>query len=90
MMEPMQVAKQTVEFYKTSFTNSFNAMVMLQEQAQKMFDVQLQNLPGLPDEGKKVIKEWIGTYNKGCQEFKKAVDDGFQKVESYFSEAEKS
>lgn len=90
MMDPMAVAKQTVEFYKTSFNNSFNAMMLLQEQAQKMFDMQLGQLPGLPDEAKSTIKQWIDTYNKGCQQFKATVDEGFKQVDSYFSAAEKS
>jgi len=88
-MEPMETVKQTVEFYKTSFNNSFSAMMMLQEQAQKMFDMQLEQLPGLPDETKKAVKEWIESYNKGCTEFKKNVDESFKRVDSYFS-ADKS
>ncbi len=88
MLEPMEVAKQTVEFYKTSFTNSFSAMMMLQEQAQKMLDVQLGQLAGLPEEAKKAIKEWIESYNTGCDEFKKVVDKSFKQVESCFSAAE--
>ncbi len=90
MMEPMDVAKQSVEFYKTSFNNSFSAMMMLQEQTQKMFDMQLGQLTGLPDDAKKAIKDWIGSYNNGCDEFKKAVDKSFVQVDSYFTAAEKS
>ncbi len=89
-MEPMETMKQTVEFYKTSFNNSFNAMMMLQEQAQKMFDMQLGQLPGLPEEGKKAVKEWIESYNKGCSEFKKVVDESFARVDAYFATAKKS
>ncbi len=86
-MEPM---KETVEFYKTSFNNSFNAMLMLQEQAQKMFDMQLGQLPGIPEEGKKAIKELVESYNKGCTEFKKIVDESFTRVDAYFATAEKA
>ncbi len=89
-MEPTEVVKQTIEFYKTSFNDSFKAMLMLQDQAQKMFDIQLDQVPGLPDETKKAVKEWIESYNKGCIDFKNMVDENFNRVDSYFSVGEKS
>ncbi len=86
MMEPIKIAKQTIEFYKTNFDNSFNAMMMLQEQTQRIFNLQLAQTAGLPDEGKKVIAEWLNTYKKGVVEFKAAVDESFKKLEAYFAE----
>lgn len=86
MMEPIKIAKQTIEFYKTNFDNSFNAMMMLQEQTQRIFNLQLAQTAGLPDEGKKVITEWLNTYKKGVEEFKAAVDESFKKLEAYFAE----
>ena len=37
----------------------------------------------LPEEAKKDLAEWTKSYKKNCAEFKKAVDDGFQKMESF-------
>jgi len=41
------------------------------------------------EEGKKMLDEWVQTFKKGREEFKKAVDEGFTKVETYFTEAVK-
>mgnify|MGYP000844173784 FL=1 len=89
-MEPIKLAKQTIEFYKTNFDNTFNAMLMLQEQTQRIFNLQLAQTAGLPDEGKKVISEWLQTYKKGAEQFKTAVDESFKKLENYFAEQEKT
>ncbi|NTU49224.1 MAG: hypothetical protein HGA84_09535 [Syntrophobacteraceae bacterium] len=41
----------------------------------------------LPAEGKKMLNEWVETYKKGRENFKKTVDESFAKVEDYFAEA---
>ncbi len=88
-MEPSKIAKQTIEFYKTTFDNTFNALMMLQEQTQRMLKLQLEQTSGFPEEGKKAINEWVSNYKKGCEEFKSAVDESFKRVESYFTATEK-
>lgn len=88
-MEPTKMAKQTIEFYKTTFNNTFNALMMLQEQTQRMLKMQLDQTSGIPEEGKKIINEWVKNYKKGCEEFKSAVDESFKRVEAYFAEAGK-
>ncbi len=88
-MEPSKMAKQTIEFYKTTFNNTFNALMMLQEQTQRMLKLQLDQTSGIPEEGKKIINEWVKNYKKGCDEFKSAVDESFKRVESYFAESGK-
>ena len=74
-----------VDFYKASFDNSFKAMTMLQEQNEKMVELFLKQSAWLPDEGRKAISDWIGSYKKGRDEFKRMVDEGFKSVENFFS-----
>jgi len=81
-MDPKRIAKQTFDFYKSTFNNTFNAMTMLQEQTQKVMDMYLEQTSGFPEEGKKA-------YKKGSEDFKKAVDESFKRVEDFFSEAGK-
>ncbi|MBW2558355.1 MAG: hypothetical protein JRD69_05940 [Deltaproteobacteria bacterium] len=89
-MDLKNIMKQTVDFQKATFDNTFNAMTMLQEQAEKMSSMFLDQTTGLPEEGKKVIGEWIDTYKKGREDFKKSVDESFKKVEDFFAGVEKS
>jgi hypothetical protein len=88
MMDNKHLAKQMIEFNKTAFENSFKAMTMVYEQNQKMFEASLGQASWLPAEGRKAIQDWMESYNRGCQDFKKIVDDNYAKVEGFFSKSD--
>lgn len=90
MMDPQKLAKQMIEFNKATFDNTFNAMVLVQEQMERTVNTFLEQAAWLPDEGKKVLNEWVANYKKGREEFKKNVDENYKKVEAYFAEAGKT
>lgn len=83
-MDYTQITKQMIQFNKTAFDSSFNTMNMVYEQNEKMVETFLAQTPGVPEEGKKAIKDWISAYRKGCNDFKKLVDDNYRKVEESF------
>jgi len=84
MIEPGKIVTQTLAFQKTLFENSFNAMVMIQEQTEKMVSAFLTQLPWVPEDGKKSIADSAVMCKKARDNFKKAVDDGFVKMEEMF------
>ena len=84
-METGKIAKQMIDFQKTTFDNTFNAMVALQDQTESMVNVLMKQSAWLPEEGKKVINEWVTAYKKGRDDFKNSVDENFSKVEEFFS-----
>jgi len=84
-MDPKQLAKQMVDFNKTAFDNSFNTMSTIQDQTEKMFTSMMEQMVFFPEEGKKLVNEWIKTYKKGREDFKAAADENFKKVEAFFS-----
>jgi len=88
-MDQNQIFKQMIDFNKATFDNSFSAMVMVQEQTEKMVSTILDQATWLPEEGKKAIKEWANACKKGSEDFKKAVDDNFKKVEDFFASSKK-
>jgi hypothetical protein len=90
MMDPKKMAKQMIEFYKTTFDNSFSAMMMLQEQMERMSSMYWGQMMNLPDEAKKGLAEWTKSYKKNCEDFKKVVDDSFKKLDSFLGETEKA
>jgi hypothetical protein len=49
-----------------------------------MLDTFLNQATGLPEEGKKAIKNWMSAYGSGCKDFKKLVDESYAKVEEFF------
>jgi hypothetical protein len=88
-MDQKELLKKMLEFNKTSFDNSFSAMVMIQNQTEQMVNTLLDQATWIPAEGKKAISEWVDSYKKGRETFKKAVDDGFKKVDDSFGGAAK-
>ena len=85
-MDPKQIAKQMIVFNKTAFDNNFRAMQALQEQTEKLVNKFWDKSPMFPEEGKKVISDWMTAYKKGCEDFKSVVEDNFKKVEDFFKE----
>jgi len=89
MMDPNQMLKQVLDFNKNAFDNTFNAMLTISEQNDKMLNTFLDQATWVPQEGKKLIKEWVDTYRKGCKDFKSAADDNYKKVVDYFETVKK-
>ena len=84
-MEPNLLLKQMLAFNKTAYDNSFNAMLTIQEQNSKMVDTFLEQASWMPEEGKKLIRNWVNAYKKGCEDFKKATDENYKKVDEFFA-----
>ncbi len=89
MVDSQKVVKQMVDFNKATFDNTFNALIMLQEQAERMANTMLEQANWMPEEGRKAISDWVSAYKKGRTEFKGTVDESFAKVEEFFEKFEK-
>ena len=84
-MDPNFMLKQMLDFNKTAYDNSFSAMLTIQEQNAKMVNTFLEQATWMPEEGKKLIRDWVGAYKKGCEDFKKAADENYRKVDEFFA-----
>ncbi len=82
MMHPKNLSKQMVEVCKASFDNSFAALMMLQEQMERLGNLFWGQVTNVPEEAKKGLNEWTKTHKKNCDNFKKAVDEGFKNLEA--------
>ena len=80
-MDTTQLAKQTLSFQKTIFDNSFNAMVLVQDQTEKMVNSYIENLPWVTEENKKSLETSVEMGKKARDDFKKAVDESYAKFE---------
>lgn len=85
-MDQKQLLKQVIDFNKATMDNTYNAMCLMQEQAERMGQTTMDQATWLPEEGKKVIDDLMTAYKKGRDDFKKGVDEAFKKVEEYFKE----
>jgi len=88
-MDPKQIARQMIQFTKTTFENTFDAITVLQEQTEKLTGTYLDQVPLLPEEVKKAIADWMNAYKKGREEFKGAVEENYNKVENFFAAYDK-
>jgi hypothetical protein len=88
-MEQQRIAKQMIAFQKATFDNTFTAMTMLQDQAERMVNMFLEQATWFPDQGKKALNEWTQSFKKGRDEFKKTVDESYKKGEDFFAASEK-
>ncbi|MFW2365053.1 MAG: hypothetical protein ACN4GW_01445 [Desulforhopalus sp.] len=80
-MDTTQMAKQTLEFQRTIFNNSFNAMVLAQDQTEKMLTSYIEKLPWTTEENKKSLDASVEMGKKARENFKKTVDEGYAKFE---------
>ena len=83
-METEKFAKQMINFQKATFDNTFTAVTMLQDQAERMINTMLEQTTWLPEESRRVIDEMVGTYKKGRVDFKGVVDENFVKLTDLF------
>jgi len=88
-MDQKIIVKQMVDFHKSTFTNTYNAVVMLQDQTEKMISTFLSQASWVPQDVKKVVGEWVATCKKAREEFKNSVDENFRRMEDVFSTADK-
>jgi hypothetical protein len=84
-MEPQRLAKQMISFQKSVFENSFHAMNTVIEQTENMAKSFMEQIPMVPKENKKAMEDALGFCKKARDDFKKAVDDGFAKMEEVFT-----
>jgi hypothetical protein len=89
-MDQKVIVKQMLDFHKSTFHNSYNAMVMLQDQTEKMLNTFFSQANWVPQDLKNVVGEWVVSYKKGRDEFKKSVDENFRRVEDYFTVPDKA
>lgn len=84
-MEQNQIIKQMVAFNQATFNNSFNALVLLQDQFERVAQTAIDQADWLPAEGQKAIDSWVEAYKTGRDNYKKYMDDSYQKVEQYLA-----
>ncbi len=84
-MDNRKTVKQLIAFHKASFDNYFSIMVNLQQQAENIFNF-FHYFPIMTEEGKKFINQRTDAYKKWVDELKKAMDEGYAKIEAFYDD----
>jgi hypothetical protein len=80
-MDQKDLFLQLVNFNKKAFENTFNAVVVFQDQSESLFKGMLDQATWLPEDKKAGVGDWVKSYKKTRDDFRKSVDDGFKKLE---------
>ncbi len=86
-MDQKHIIKQVIDFNKATFENTYNAVVLLQDQAERMASTVMDQAAWMPEESKKAVNEWVKAYKKGREDIKKSVEHGFEQAESFVQTA---
>ncbi len=84
-MDPKDLMKQMIRFNKQIFDNTFDAVTTVLEQRERMINLFFQQTPWFPEEGKRIVNEWVKAYKKGRSDFKASIDENYKKVDDYLS-----
>jgi hypothetical protein len=83
-MEQNQLVNQMINFNQTIFNSAFDAVVLLQDQFERVANSALDQIPGLPAEGRKAIEKWAEAFKEGRKNFKAQADNSFKQAEKLF------
>jgi hypothetical protein len=86
MIDTKHVIRQMVDFQKTAFNASFNTIKTVQTRTEKAMDIFVNQAFWIPEEWKGAYVNCSKAYHTGCDTFKRSVDEGFEKIESYVSQ----
>jgi len=83
-MNHIKIAKQLSGFFKTTFDHGFDTITMLQDYTGKTITLSLVRSPWFPEEGRKLVSEWLKANRKGFDDFKVAANEQYRKLEMLF------
>ena len=84
-MDTTWMAKQMIDFQKTTFDNTYNAVVMLQDHMEKVVSTLVEQATWVPEESRRLGNQWTETYKKGRDDLKTVADDNFNKMADMLS-----
>ena len=72
-----------MDINKKNFENSFDVIVAVQEHSEKMLNDFWEKSSYFPEEGKKVIADWVNHQKTSLKDYRDHVDKKFKLVEEY-------
>jgi hypothetical protein len=85
-METLQSIKRMMQTNKMAFDYNYTMMMGAYEHNKMLMYSILNSNMDVPEEAKDAIEKWLQTYRTGCEDLKRATDEGFNLVEKSLSE----
>jgi hypothetical protein len=83
-MEPMKMAAEAVTMQKNYFETMFDTISAFQDESEKIYLGWVDQMPWVPEEGKRAISNLGDQYKKARAQFKTTMDDGFNRFEATY------
>ncbi|NTW77917.1 MAG: hypothetical protein HGB33_09160 [Syntrophaceae bacterium] len=80
-MDNMRITKEMIALNKTVFNDYFIARNALYEQTARLMNKFWEKSPMFPENGRKVVFEWMRNYKIGCESFKNIMNENFKQLE---------
>jgi polyhydroxyalkanoate synthesis regulator phasin len=84
-MDQKKIIKEMVEFNQSAFDNAFDAIVTIQDQTEQIAEKMMDQADWLPEEGRKVIDNWVDVYKTSRTNFKVQIDNNYKQIEKLFT-----
>ena len=84
-MDQNHILKQMLAFNQATFNSTYHAMVLLQDQMERVAKTAVEQANWIPAEGQKAIESWVEAYKTGRNNYKTYVDESYQKAEQFLA-----
>jgi hypothetical protein len=81
-MDQARMSKQAIILQKTAFDSIVSSVLFYWDSTQSLSKVLLDQNPWVPEEGKRALVEWAQSNKKVLEDFKRAMDDGYGRIDS--------
>jgi hypothetical protein len=81
MMETNQMTKEILDFQKDVISQWYDVMTSMQEQSAASLKTVLDLSSWMPDEGRRLLLNWVDACQKGCDDYKELVADSLSGLE---------
>jgi len=78
------MAKQMIGFQRAGVETMIDNMIIFWEKTASMLNSFLNQAAWVPEEGKKVFREWVDSNKKGCETLKDTVNKSYESLEKCF------
>ncbi len=82
-MTNTEIIKKTLKYNRITFENVYKTIVSVQEEGIKTTGQALEKAAFIPEEGKKVVHQWLAASKEAGEKFRKSVLKGHEQIEKY-------
>ncbi len=83
-MEQLRMVRRLLDLQRVGCDSVINNMILFWDQTSHLMNGLLEQAGWLPEESKKVLRDWACSNKSGCETLKASVDNGYCLLEKCF------